>query len=92
MFTARRWRPEDGDPGRPESIGGVEVIERLRTRRDRPGALVALADGRYAYTGRIVGMGSAAQLQDDAKRRLRNATDDADRAWWREVIGAVAMS
>ena len=41
----------DGDPGRPTAVDGVEVVEQLRTRRDQPGALVALADGRYAFTG-----------------------------------------
>src|SRR3954453_11755549 len=40
-----------GSLARPGSVGGDEVIARLRVRRDTPGALVALADGRYAVTG-----------------------------------------
>jgi cell volume regulation protein A len=89
VFSTRPWRYQDGDPGRPDSVGGVAVIERLRTRRDAPGALVALADGRYAYTGRVVAVGSAQQVQEAARRRLRTA-DEADAAWYREVIGALA--
>jgi hypothetical protein len=51
---------------------------------------VVLSDGRYAYTGPITATGSAGQLQDAARRRLRLATTDAEQAWWREVIGALA--
>ena len=69
---------------------GVAVAERLRTRRDRPGAVVVLVDGRYAFTGPVVAIGAAGQVQDAARRRLRSATDDGDAAWWREVIGALA--
>ena len=47
-------------------------------------------DGRYAYTGPITAIGSAGQLQDAARRRLRLAKTDAEQAWWREVIGALA--
>jgi cell volume regulation protein A len=56
-----------------------------------PGALVVLADGRYAISGPVLAMGSAAAVQLDARRRLRNAKTDAERAWWREVVGAVAV-
>ena len=68
----------------------MEVLEQLRTRRDRAGALVALADGRYAYTGTVLAAGSAPQLQEAARRALRRADADAEQAWWREVIGALA--
>jgi potassium/hydrogen antiporter len=90
VFTSRPWQSEDGDPGRPTEIGGVEVVEQLRTRRDRPGALVALADGRYAYTGTVLAVGSAPQVQEAARRALRHADGDGEQAWWREVIGALA--
>jgi cell volume regulation protein A len=66
------------------------VVDQLRTRRDQPGALVVLSDGRYAYTGPIIAIGSAGQVQDAARRRLRLAKTDAEQAWWREVIGALA--
>ena len=90
IFTVRPWSDEDGDPARPETVAGREVVELLRNRHDQPGALVVLADGRYAVTGSLLMMGSAMQVQDQARRRLRRADDDAERAWWQEVIGALA--
>jgi cell volume regulation protein A len=92
IFSSGPWRGEEGSgsPQHPLRIGEVEVIEQLRTRRDEPGALVALADGRYAYTGPVTAVGSPGQLQDAARRRLRQARTDGERAWWREVIGALA--
>ena len=90
VFTARPWTEEDGDPGFPTSVLGIEVIEHLRTRRDTPGALVLLADGRYAVSGPLLAVGGAAQLQRYARRRLGEENDEAARAWWQEVIGALA--
>lgn len=90
IFTTGPWRGSDGDPARPTAVAGVAVVERLRTRRDEPGALVALADGRFAFTGRVLAVGAASQLQDGARRRLRQARTEDERAWWREVIGALA--
>jgi potassium/hydrogen antiporter len=92
-----RWR--DGPVGRPPrpkpvSTGPAPAIFSSRPwgerDGDQPGALVVLADGRYAYTGPITAIGSAGQVQDAARRRLRLATTDAEQAWWREVIGALA--
>ena len=91
IITSRPWDDRDGDPGRPASVDGIEVVDQLRTRRDRPGALVALADGRYAFTGPVVAVGPTQPLQELARRRLGRAGDDAERAWWREVIGALAL-
>ena len=92
IFSSGPWRGgADEDPGRPEHVSGVAVVEQLRTRRDLPGALVALADGRFAYTGPTVGVGAAGPLQEAARRRLLAATTDAERAWWRDVIGALAI-
>jgi cell volume regulation protein A len=91
VFSTRPWRYEDGDPSRPQTVGSIAVVEQLRTRRDAAGALVALADGRFAYTGRVMAVGSAQQVQDAARRRLRSCDSDADAAWWREVIGALAV-
>ena len=48
VFTVRRRTADDGDPARPDALEGVAVAARLRVRRDEPGALVGLADGRYA--------------------------------------------
>jgi len=67
------------------------VVEHLRTRRDVPGALVILADGRFAVTGPILMMGPPGQVQAQVRRRLIRATDDAEIAWWQEVIGACAL-
>ncbi|MGI8730768.1 MAG: potassium/proton antiporter [Solirubrobacteraceae bacterium] len=91
IFTTRPWTQADGDPDAPDAVLGLDVIERLGTRWDVPGALVVLSDGRYAVTGPQVLVGSRDQLQWHARRRLRLATEDAERAWWQEVIGASAL-
>lgn len=91
VFTSRPWDEEgDGDPAYPEELLGVTVREHLRTRRDRRGALVVLTDGRFAVTGPTLAAGGARQLQAYARRRLARETDDTARAWWQEVIGALA--
>jgi cell volume regulation protein A len=85
------WLPGDGDPGHPATVGGVGVFEQLRTRRDGvAGALVVLDDGRYAYTGPTYALGAPGFVQQSARENLRRADDDAERAWWREVVGALA--
>jgi cell volume regulation protein A len=91
IVTSRPWGADEGDAGRPSTVDGIEVVEQLRTRRDQVGALVALADGRYAFTGPVVAVGPTQALQDIARRRLQRAQNDAERAWWREVIGALAL-
>jgi potassium/hydrogen antiporter len=90
VFTARRWTEEDGDPAFPTRVAGVDVLDHLRTRRSERGALVLLEDGRFAVTGPLLAVGGAAQIQRFARRRLADETDDAARAWWQEVIGALA--
>jgi cell volume regulation protein A len=90
ILTVRPWRSADGDPAFPSEILGAPVREQLLSRLDRPGALVTLADGRYAFSGPILGVGPASALQDDARRRLAHASSDPERAWWREVIGELA--
>jgi cell volume regulation protein A len=90
VFSTGPWDPEDGDPSRPRAVRGVPVAEQLRTRRDRPGAVVVLADGRHAFTGPVAAVGAPGPVQEAARRRLRATRDEADAAWWREVIGALA--
>jgi potassium/hydrogen antiporter len=91
VFSSRPWDEErDGDPAYPNEVEGVPVRDHLRTRRDRRGALVALTDGRYALTGPTVAVGGPRQLQAYARRRLAREEDDTARAWWQEVIGALA--
>ncbi len=91
VFTSRPWDPDvDGDPGYPKRVAGVEVREHLRTRRDARGALLVLVDGRYAVTGPALAVGGARQVQTYARRRLAGESDETARAWWQEVIGAMA--
>ena len=90
IFNVRSWTEEDGDPGRPERIAGIEVAERLRTRRDSPGALMLLADGRYAVTGdSLVAVGGRGQVAAWAVRRFARAEGGGAKAWWQEVAGVL---
>jgi cell volume regulation protein A len=91
IYSARPWEGDDGDPAHPREVKGIGVVEHLRTRRDVPGALVILEDGRYAVTGPLLMIGPPGQLQTQARRRLINARDDAETSWWQEVIGACAL-
>jgi cell volume regulation protein A len=90
VFTTRRWTEEDGDAGYPKEVHGVPVAEHMRTRRDHRGALVVLEDGRFAVTGPLVAIGGPLQVQRYARRQLTSEDDAAARAWWQEVIGALA--
>ena len=90
IFNVRPWTETDGDLGRPEEIGGIEVAQRVRTRRDSPGALMTLADGRYAVTGdELVAVGARNQIADWAARRVKTAEGGAARSWWQEVAGVL---
>ncbi len=90
IFNVRPWTDADGDdPGRPDQVAGVEIASRLRTRRDSPGALVVLADGRYAVTGdSLVAVGPRRQIADWAGSRVVKA-NGAAKAWWQEVAGVL---
>jgi cell volume regulation protein A len=90
ISTTRPWTATDGDPAYPRQVAGLAVVRQLRTRLDRPGALVELEDGRYAFTGPVLATGSASALQAAARRRLSLASTEQGREWWREVIGALA--
>lgn len=93
IFTSRPWRDSDGDPLEPAAVLGLPVIERLRRRWDVPGALVVLQDGRLAVTGPRLVVGSRDQLQDYARRMLREmaAEREDERAWWRDVLSEAAL-
>ncbi len=65
------------------------MVEQLRIRRDAPGGLWVLEDGRYAVTGSLLIVGSAVQAQRQARKCLQQADDETERAWWQEVIGAL---
>jgi cell volume regulation protein A len=90
VTTIRPWLQADGDPQRPRKVLNQDVVEQLRTRRDEPGALVALEDGRYAVSGPLLAIGPSSELQAFARRRLSTANTPGERAWWQEVVGALA--
>src|SRR3954447_3275734 len=89
IFTARPWTEADGDATRPETVSGQEVVDLLRLRRDAPGSLVVLADGRYALCGAVLVVGARRQVTEWIERRMRVA-DESERAWLRTALGAVA--
>jgi potassium/hydrogen antiporter len=91
-FKVRPWTDADGDPGRPDEIDGIRVVGRVRTRRDRPGALLALEDGRYAVTGDgVVAVGGRNLLARWCIRRADQSPPEPEvRAWWQEVIGVLS--
>jgi potassium/hydrogen antiporter len=91
LFTVRPWEESDGDPAYPGEVAGAAVVEHLRTRHDRRGALVALADGRFAITGASLVVGSRDAVATYARKRLRKgAGGDGEKAWLEEVVGALA--
>ena len=90
VTTVRPWEERDGDPSRPSEVSGRLVIDQLRTRRDEPGSLVLLDDGRYAICGPLLAIGPTGELQQFVRRRLSRAETNGERAWWREVAGAIA--
>jgi cell volume regulation protein A len=90
VTTVRPWEDADGNMSRPTELQGRIVVDQLRTRRDEPGALVLLDDGRYAITGPLLAVGPAGELQQVVRRRLSRAQTAGERAWWREVAGALA--
>jgi cell volume regulation protein A len=91
VFSVRRWERADGDAGRPEQVAGRAVVDRLRTRRDVPGALVLLDDGYLAVTGPLLALGREQLLSEWVRRKARAAATEAERAWWEEVLGALAL-
>ncbi len=92
VFSVRPWAPADGDPGRPIRVEGVDVVARLRVRRDGSGSLLLLADGRYALTSpQLLAVGGRRQLSAWISRRLARANPStAERAWLQEAAGALS--
>jgi cell volume regulation protein A len=90
VFTVRPGGDID-DPSAPATIDGIAVASVLRSRRDRPCALVTLADGRYALTSEsVVAIGGRHALARWCERRAdRSGDNPAERAWWQEAIGAL---
>ena len=90
VFSVRPARADD-DPLAPVEVDGIPVLAILRSRRDGSGVMAALADGRYAVTGdEIVAVGGRRALADWCEgRAARPEVDQAERAWWQEVTGAL---
>jgi len=83
---------EIADPSAPERVNDIAVVSVLRSRRDRPSALVALADSRYALVSEsVVAVGDRRSLARWCERRAERTGPDepAEQAWWQEVIGAL---
>ena len=91
VFQVRGWKEADGDPGNPTHVAGRRVADRMRTRRDVPGALVVLEDGLFAITGPQLAVGARGALSAWVRRRLASAKTAAERGWWEEVLGALAL-
>jgi cell volume regulation protein A len=89
VFTARPWTAADGDPTRPQRVAGREVVDHVRVRRDAPGCLAVLEDGRYAVCGAVLVIGARSQITSWAMRRMRDAPPE-ERGWLRTVIGGLA--
>ena len=88
IFLVRSWTSADGDPSRPSAVVGAQVVDRLRERRDEPGALVLLEDSRYAVTGRVLAVGSREALTVWVRKRIRDAEAE-QRGWLQGVLGTL---
>jgi potassium/hydrogen antiporter len=90
VFTVRPLR--SGEEVRsPTTVDGIAVVAVLRTRNDAPGAMAALADGRYAVIGEtVVAIGGRRALADWCEERAaRESVRGEERAWWQEITGAL---
>ena len=91
VYTARPWTDADGDPAHPREIG--------RQRRGRAPAHAARRPGRARDPRRRPLRGHGPDPDDGPARAgpgpgappADRATDDAELAWWQEVIGACAL-
>jgi cell volume regulation protein A len=90
IFSVRPAREGD-DPRALTEVDGIPVLTVLRSRRDGVGAMAALADGRYAVTSDdVIAVGGRRALAGWCERRAaRKGVDQAERAWWQEVTGAL---
>lgn len=80
IFTAGPWHSDWGEQDEPRQVVGIQVARELLRREGGGGALVALADGRFALTGATFAVGSARALMRHARRQSRCAPE-SDRAW-----------
>ena len=85
-LAARRRRPAAPE-GRSPATTSSSSCARAATSRARSSLL---EDGRFAVSGPLLAIGPSGELQAFARRRLANATSPGERAWWQEVVGALA--
>ncbi|HEX5712053.1 MAG TPA: potassium/proton antiporter [Solirubrobacterales bacterium] len=90
VFTVRPVRADEQREPEDE-LDGIPVLAVMRTRGDGSGAMLALADGRYAVTSTtVIAVGGRRALADWCERRAERAdVEPAERAWWQEVTGAL---
>jgi potassium/hydrogen antiporter len=90
VFTVRPLRAGE-EVRSPAAVDGIAVVAVLRTRNDAPGAMAALADGRYAVTSEtVVAIGGRRALADWCEgRAARESVRGEERAWWQEITGAL---
>ncbi|MET0558792.1 MAG: potassium/proton antiporter [Solirubrobacterales bacterium] len=90
VFSVRP-EPDDVDARTLTDVDGIPVYAVLRSRRETGAVMVALADGRYAVSGGgVLAIGGRRALADWCEGRAeRPSVDDAERAWWQEVTGAL---
>ncbi len=86
VFTRAPWREADGDPANPSTVLGVPVAELLSERPDGGGALVRLADRRYALTGSTVVVGPRRKLERFLRRQR---PDTLGEEWLSELRGVL---
>ncbi|MFL5896320.1 MAG: potassium/proton antiporter [Thermoleophilaceae bacterium] len=89
-LITRPWIAADGDPSDPELVNGALVVDILRRRGDREGALVRLENGSHAITGASLALGSRGLVRRYAARRLSGAESLPEQRWWREVTAALS--
>jgi len=80
IFTAGPWHPDWGDQDHPRHVSSLKVARGLLRREGGGGALVILADGRFALTGPTYTVGTARAVMRDARSRSRTASV-GERAW-----------
>jgi cell volume regulation protein A len=90
LFSVGPWTPADGDPSAPTVVAGQPVVERLRERLDRPGALCLLADGRFAISGAVLAVGSREAMDQWTRRRIRELDDEQEGTWLKGVLATLA--
>jgi hypothetical protein len=71
LLTTGPWDARDGRSRLAEAVAGLPVVSLLRMREDAPGALVQLANRRYALIGAIVAAGPAPRLRRHLRPRPR---------------------